>query len=254
MSSSFNQSEIRSMLETECLDAWGCVSSEQQTATPPPALDAAQLALMDPLARAKALRLHKQQQQQQAAAAASEQQGAEAQAGGRGAAIAEVQRYLSAPTLEESPAFSLLGWWRTAGKAEYPHLARVAAKYLCAQGTSARSEGNFSSLKQTYSALRSRLSEKRVKQCMLLFLNRRLARGIAEIIAVGDGKRVQNLANNRANIEKALGERLAAAAACGESGAAAGLGAGARAESSEVPMPWESEVEAWDGALEAFEG
>ena len=248
MSSSYHQSEIRSMLETECLDSWGCVSSEQQAATPPPALDAAQLALMDPLARAKALRLHKQQQ---AAAAASEQQGAEAQAGGRGAAIAEVQRYLSAPTLDESPAFSLLDWWRTTGKAEYPHLARVAAKYLCAQGTSARSEGNFSSLKQTYSALRSRLSEKRVKQSMLLLLNRRLVRGIAEIVAVDDGKRVQNLAN-RADIEKALSMRLATAAACEESGAAAGPGAGARAEPSEVPMPWE--VEAWDGALQTFEG
>jgi hypothetical protein len=93
-------------------------------------------------------------------------------------------------------------------------------------------------------------------QCMLLFLNRRLARGIAEIIAVDDGKRVQNLANNRANIERALGESLAAAVACGESGTAAGSGAGARAESSEVPMPWDSdsEVQAWDGALEAFEG
>ena len=99
------------MLQTECLDAWGCVSSEQQAATPPPALDAAQLALMDPLARAKAMRLHKQQEQQ-AAVAAGEEEGAEAQAGGRGAAIAEVQRYLSAPTLDESPAFSLLDWWR----------------------------------------------------------------------------------------------------------------------------------------------
>jgi hypothetical protein len=144
-----------------------------------------------------------------------------------------------------------LDWWRTTGKAEYPHLARVAAKYLCAQGTSARSEGNFSSLKQTYSALRSRLSEKRVKQSMLLLLNRRLVRGIAEIVAVDDGKRVQNLAN-RADIEKALSMRLATAAACEESGAAAGPGAGARAEPSEVPMPWEGE--AWDGALQTFEG
>jgi hypothetical protein len=199
---------------------------------------------MDPLARAKAMRLHKQQEQH-AAAAASEEEGAEAQAGGRGAAIAEIQRYLSAPTLEESPAFSLLEWWRTTGKAEYPHLARVAARYLCAQGTSARSEGNFSSLKQTYSALRSKLSENRVKQSMLLLLNRRLVRGIGDIIAVDDGKRVQNLAN-RADIERALSKRLAAAAACGESGAAAGPGAGARAE-------WESDVEEWDGALEAFE-
>jgi hypothetical protein len=211
---------------------------------------------MGPLERAKAQRLHSQQQA--AAEAAREQQGAGGEAEGAVAGVGDVQRYLSAPTLIESPdtPFRLLDWWRTTGKSEYPYLARVAAKFLCAQGTSARSESNFSSLKQTYCALRNRLSERRVKQNMLLYLNRRLVRGIADIVAVDDGKKEQNLAKRAVrDIEKALTARLAAATdASAASGAAAAAGGGAETSERSFDSAWEhlaNEGLSWAGAAAA---
>jgi hypothetical protein len=107
---------------------------------------------------------------------------------------------------------------------------------------------------QLLHSLAKRLSERRVKQNMLLYLNRRLVRGIADIVAVDDGKKEQNLAKRAVrDIEKALTARLAAATdASAASGAAAAAGGGA--ESSEPSFEWEQLADeglSWVGAAAA---
>lgn len=53
----------------------------------------------------------------------------------------EVQRYQDSPPLPLTD--ELLGWWKSEA-CKYPHLAKMAQRYLCVPGTSAPSERIFS--------------------------------------------------------------------------------------------------------------
>jgi hypothetical protein len=128
--------------------------------------------------------------------------------------LEEVGRYLSAPLVDESADFSLLGWWGEDGVKQFPRLAKLAAKILCGQGTSARSEGNFSSLKYYYTVLRARLAGERVQQGMLLYLNAHLVKGVSAVLKEDD-RRAALTATRGAEVRQAVAARSVASATPG---------------------------------------
>ena len=60
-----------------------------------------------------------------------------------------------------------LNWWKLK-ESQYPNVAKLAKKYLCIQGSSAESEGLFSTLKDILSD--KRMSTRPEIVCLLLFL------------------------------------------------------------------------------------
>ena len=82
----------------------------------------------------------------------------------------EVQRYQDSPPLPLSD--EPLGWWKSEA-CKYPHLARLAQRYLCVPGTSVPSERIFSTAGEIISAQRSTLTSDHADQ--LVFLKKNMA-------------------------------------------------------------------------------
>lgn len=82
----------------------------------------------------------------------------------------EVQRYQDSPPqpLTDEP----LGWWKSEA-CKYPHLARLAQRYLCVPGTSVPLERIFSTAGEIISAQRSTLTSDHADQ--LVFLKNNMA-------------------------------------------------------------------------------
>lgn len=81
-------------------------------------------------------------------------------------AVVQVQNYLTEQTIPKSD--NPLHYWR-ANATQFPSLAAVATKFLCAPCTSVDSERLFSAVSNIIEEKRNRLSANRVE--MLVFLN-----------------------------------------------------------------------------------
>lgn len=82
-------------------------------------------------------------------------------------AAVEVQRYLAEPNIGRSE--DPLQYWERQ-KLIYPHLYRLAVKYLCTPASSVPCERVFSKAGEVVSKKRTRLSPKTVEK--LMFLNK----------------------------------------------------------------------------------
>lgn len=89
----------------------------------------------------------------------------------KAAAILEVRSYLAEDLInrKENP----LNWWKTR-TAIYPHLAKLAKKYLCIIATSVASERIFSTAGQVITDRRNRLKGENVKKILFLHFNQDL--------------------------------------------------------------------------------
>lgn len=80
----------------------------------------------------------------------------------------EVQQYQDSPPLPLSD--EPLGWWKSEA-CKYPHLAKLAQRYLCVPGTSVPSERIFSTAGDIISAQRCALTSEHADQLVFLKKN-----------------------------------------------------------------------------------
>lgn len=83
-------------------------------------------------------------------------------------AAKEVQQYQDSPPLPLSD--EPLVWWKSEAS-KYPHLAKLAQRYLCVPGTSVPSERIFSTACHIISAQRSALTSEHADQLVFLKKN-----------------------------------------------------------------------------------
>lgn len=82
---------------------------------------------------------------------------------------AEVNNYMLSPTIDSEA--NPLAWWQK-NKSSFPHLSKLARKYLCIPATSSPSERLFSTSGNIVSCQRASLKPQKVN--MLVFLAKNL--------------------------------------------------------------------------------
>jgi hAT family C-terminal dimerisation region len=119
------------------------------------------------------------------------------------------------------------GVWKRYGKRQYPNLAKVAVRLLCAHPTSASTERNWSLWGRVYTATRTALGLERAKKLIMFCFNDRCG-----VVDQNDFQLLLNMVDNLlvdeepAEVQAAADGLAEAASAAGGAAAAAATGAG----------------------------